>query len=132
MGAGKNRSANRKTLSIVDGLIKSKTCAKQPLEIYSKMYYTSRIKPDSPVDMTDATDTNISTFREQIKKKFRVEPQEIQDKVMRIYSEQTTGTSTSKSAPAAEAAEEINRVTDMEVRTRSEFAHHSVAVVLTI
>ena len=123
-GAGKNRSANRKTLSIVDSLIKSKTRAKQPLEIYSKMYYTSHVKPNSPVDTTNVTDTNISTLCEQIKKKFRVEPQEIQDEVMRIYSEQTTSKSASKSAPAAEDAEEIDCVTDMEVRTRSEFAHH--------
>ena len=74
-------------LSIIDGLIKSKTCAKQPLEIYSKMYHTSQVKSDSPVNVTDA---NISTLCKQIEKKFRVEPQEIQDKVMCIHSEQTT------------------------------------------
>ena len=96
------------------------------------MYYTSCVKPNSPVDMTNVTDTNISTLHKQIKKKFRGEPQEIQDKVMRIYSEQTTGKSASKSVPAAEDREEIDHVTDMEVCTRSEFAHHWVAVVLTI
>ena len=88
------------------------------------MYYTSCVKPDSPVDATDATDTNISTLCEQIEKKFRAEPQEIQDEVMHIYSEQTTGKSVSKSVPAAEDTEEIDRVTDMEVHTRSEFVHH--------
>ncbi|KIM60070.1 hypothetical protein SCLCIDRAFT_26860 [Scleroderma citrinum Foug A] len=89
-GAGKNRSANRKTLTIVDGLIK--------------------IKSDSPVNATDA---KISTLREQIEKKFRVEPQEIQDEVMRIHNEQTT----SKNTSLAEDEEETDLVADMEVHT---------------
>ena len=114
MGAGKNRSANRKMLSIVDSLIKSKTHAKQPLEIYSKMYYTSHVKS---VNATNAADTNISTLREQIEKKFRAEPQEIQDEVMRIHSEQTTGKKASKNMSVAED-EEVKLVTDMEMRTR--------------
>ena len=118
MGAGKNRSANRKTLSIVDGLIKSKTCAKQPLEIYSKMYYTSRVKPNSPVNTTNVTDTKISTLHKQIEKKFREEPPEIQDEVMCIHSEQTAGKNTSINVSVAEDDEDFDLVTDMEMRTR--------------
>jgi len=67
--------------------------------------------------MTNATDTNISTLCEQIKKKFRVEPQEIQDKVMCIHSEQTTGKKASKNASVAEN-KEVELVTDMEMQTR--------------
>jgi hypothetical protein len=100
-------------LSIIDGLIKGKMCAKQPLEIYLKMYYTSWVKPNN------STDANISTLHEQIEKKFRAEPQEIQDEVMRIHSEQTI----SKAMSIAKGEEETNLVTDMETRTRLELVH---------
>jgi len=68
--------------------MKGKTRAKPPLEIYSKMYYTSRVKHDNPLD---SANTTIASIRGQIKKRFKTEPQEIQDKVMCIHREQTTG-----------------------------------------
>jgi len=67
--------------------MKDKTRAKQPLKIYSKMYYTSQVKHDNPLD---SADTTIASIRRQIKKRFKTEPQEIQDEVMRIHREQTT------------------------------------------
>ena len=82
------------------------------------MYYTSCVKPNSPVNATNTTDTKISTLHEQIKKKFREEPQEIQDEVMRIHSEQTASKNTSINASVAEDDEDFDLVTDMEMRTR--------------
>jgi len=51
--------------------MKGKTRAKQPLEIYSKMYYTLRVKHDNPLNSADMT---IASIRGQIKKRFRTEP----------------------------------------------------------
>ena len=70
---------------VVDDLIKANTHIKHPVEIYSKKYYTSRVKPD-----LDPTDTNISVLRQQIERKFKAESKEIQDEVMRIHKEQIT------------------------------------------
>ncbi|KIO12149.1 hypothetical protein M404DRAFT_7021 [Pisolithus tinctorius Marx 270] len=104
MGAGKNRAANRKTLTIIDGLMKAKTRVKKPLEIYSKIYYTLRVKPNI------STDSNISSLCDQIDKKFRVEPQEIQDEVMRIHNKQHT----SRKTPPTESDDEISADVDAE------------------
>ncbi|KAI5999768.1 hypothetical protein F5J12DRAFT_784546 [Pisolithus orientalis] len=49
------------------------------------MYYTSWVKPNNI-----STNSNISSLCDQINKKFRVEPQEIQDKVMHIHNKQHT------------------------------------------
>ena len=87
MGAGKNRPANRKTLTILDGLIKGKMRVKQPLKIYSKMYYTLQVKHNNPLD---STDTTIVSIHGQIENWFKAEPQEIQDEVMHVHMEQTT------------------------------------------
>lgn len=86
-GAGKNWSANRKTLSIVDGLMKGKSCVKQPVEIYSKMYYTLWVKPDMPCN---SKDSSISSLHDQIEKKFMAELQEIRDEVMHVHDEQSS------------------------------------------
>ena len=75
-------------LTILNGLIKGKMQVKQPLEIYSKMYYTLRVKHDNPLN---STDTTIASICRQIENQFKAEPQEIQDKVMHIHMEQTTG-----------------------------------------
>ncbi|KAI6146259.1 hypothetical protein BKA82DRAFT_4356660 [Pisolithus tinctorius] len=105
-GAGKNWAANRKTLTIIDGLMKAKTRIKKLLEIYSKMYYTSQVKPDI------STDSNISSLCDQIDKKFRVEPQEIRDEVMCIHNEQHT----SRKTPPTESDDEISADVDAETR----------------
>ena len=75
-------------MDVVDDLIKVNTHIKQPVEIYSKMYYISRVKPKLPLDSTNST--NISTLFQQTEKKFKVEPKEIQDEVMHIHKEQIT------------------------------------------
>jgi len=72
--------------------MKGKSRVKQPVEIYSKMYYTSQVKPDMPCD---SKDSSISNLPDQIEKKFRAEPQEIRDEVMRVHDEQS---STSKNS----------------------------------
>ncbi|KAL4063756.1 hypothetical protein J3A83DRAFT_4378402 [Scleroderma citrinum] len=107
-GAGKNRSANRKMLTIINGLMKGKTHIK-PLEIYSKMYYTSQVKPKIA---GNSTDFNISNLHDHIEKKFRAEPQEIQDEVMCIHNKQ----SISKNMPAAECNKEINLDVNMDTQ----------------
>jgi len=83
----KNRSANRKTLNILDSLMKGKSHMKWPVEIYSKMYYASWVKPDNSLD---SLAQNISSLRKQIEKEFKDEPQEVQDEVMHIHSEQSS------------------------------------------
>ena len=83
----KNRAANRKTLDVLDGLMKGKSCAKQLVEIYSKMYYTSRVKPNNSLN---SPAQNICGLHRHIEKKFKDKPQEIQDEVMCIHSEQSS------------------------------------------
>ncbi|KIM50563.1 hypothetical protein SCLCIDRAFT_145177 [Scleroderma citrinum Foug A] len=107
-GAGKNRSANKKIMDVVDDLIKVNTCIKQPLEIYSKMYYTSRVKPEIPLD---SMDTNISMLRQQTERKFKTEPKEIQDEVMCIHKKQIT----SKNSIAVAKDDEAHLNIDVEV-----------------
>jgi len=72
---------------MVDDLMKGKTRVKQPVEIYSKMYYTSRVKPDIACD---SQDSKSSSIRNQIMKRFKAEPPEIQDEVMRIADAQSS------------------------------------------
>jgi len=67
--------------------MKGKTHVKQPVEIYSKMYYTSRVKPNI---VGNSTDTNISSIRDRIEQKFKAESSEIRDEVMRIHNKQKT------------------------------------------
>jgi len=83
----KNRAANRKSLDVLDGLMKGKSHTKQPVEIYSKMYYMSWVKPDNSLD---SPAQNIYSLRRHIEKKFKDKPQEIQDEVMCIHSEQSS------------------------------------------
>ena len=87
--------------------MKGKSCVKQPVEIYSKMYYTLRVKPDMPCD---SKDSSISNLCDQIKKKFRAELQEIQDEVMRVHNEQS---STSKNSTSIAEDDEETYPDDM-------------------
>ena len=82
-----DRAANRKTLDVLDGLMKGKSRAKRPVEIYSKMYYALRVKPDNSLD---SPAQNICGLRRHIEKKFKDEPQEIRDEVMPVHSEQSS------------------------------------------
>ncbi|KAL4062636.1 hypothetical protein V8B97DRAFT_1877638, partial [Scleroderma yunnanense] len=107
-GAEKNRNTNRKMLSIIDDLIKSNTCAKQLLEIYSKMYYTSQVKPGHPLDLKD---TNISSLWQQIKKQFEAKPQQICNEVMCIHKEQTISKNTPIEKDDEEACPDIDEDT---------------------
>lgn len=124
-GAGKNRSANKKIMDVVDDLIKVNTHIKQPVEIYSKMYYTSRVKPEIPLD---STDTNISMLRQQTERKFKTEPKEIQDEVMRIHKEQIT----SKNSIAVAKDDEAHLDINVEVcqRFESYTLHHHLRAAL--
>ena len=87
--------------------MKGKSCVKQPGEIYSKMYYTSRVKPD-------IVDTNISSIRDQIEQKFKAESSEIHDEVMRIHNEQ-------KADPVAEV-----EGAPIDAKTRARFVSMSI------
>jgi len=107
-----NRSTNRKTLNVFDDLIKGKSCAKQPVEIYSKMYYASRVKPDESLN-SPAHD--ICSLRGKFEKKFKDESQEIQDEVMRIHSEQS---SSKNNTPVLENEDQAHLELDAETRQR--------------
>ena len=74
-------------MDVLDGLMKGKSRAKWPVEIYSKMYYTSWVKPDNSLN---SPAQNICGLHGHIEKKFKDEPQEIQDEVMCIHSEQSS------------------------------------------
>ena len=94
------------------------------MEIYSKKYFTSRVKPD-----LDSTDTNISTLRQQIERKFKAESKEIQDEVMRIHEEQITN---KDSTIVAKDDEEAYLEIDVEARQRFESytLHHLIRAAL--
>ena len=126
-GAGRNRSANRRVTDVVDDLIKANTRIKHPVEIYSKKYYTSRVKPD-----LDSTDTNISALRQQIERKFKSESKEIQDEVMRIHEEQITN---KDSAIVTKDDEEAYLDIGVEARQRFEsypLHHLRTALIVTL
>ena len=95
-------------MTILDSLMKGKTWAKQLLEIYSKMYYTSQVKHDNPLD---SADTTIASIRRQIKKRFKTE---IQDEVMHIHREQTTS---KNDMSVAEEEEEEDAYLDIDPET---------------
>ena len=124
-GAGKNRAANRKTLKIVDDLVTGKTRAKHPVEIYSKLYYPSRVKPDMACD---SQDSNISGVRDQIKKWFEAESPEIREEVMRIYKEQSRASQ--KTTFTAEDDEETYPDVDVDTRIRRVNTQSSVRVLI--
>ena len=107
-----NRSANKKTLNVFDDLIKGKSCAKQPVEIYSKMYYASRVKPDESLDLPAH---NICSLRGKFEKNFKDEPQEIRDEVMRIHSEQA---SSKNDTPVLEDEDQAHLELDAAMRQR--------------
>ena len=67
--------------------MKGKRCAKRPVEIYSKMYYSSQIKPDNSLDLPAQSICDLC--RQLIEEKFKDEPQEILDEVMHVHSEQS-------------------------------------------
>ena len=91
--------------------MKGKRRTKRPVEIYSKMYYALRVKPDNSLD---SPAQNISNLRRQIEKKFKDEPQEIVDEVMRIHSEQ----SSSENDTLAEDEDQAYLELDAETRQR--------------
>ncbi|KIM57479.1 hypothetical protein SCLCIDRAFT_10445 [Scleroderma citrinum Foug A] len=72
------------------------------------MYYTSRVKPEIPLD---SMDTNISMLRQQTERKFKMEPKEIQDEVMCIHKKQIT----SKNSIAVAKVDEVHLNIDVEV-----------------
>ncbi|KAI6148869.1 hypothetical protein BKA82DRAFT_133466 [Pisolithus tinctorius] len=106
-GAGKNWAANRKTLTIINSLMKAKTHIKKPLEIYSKMYSTLWVKPDT------STDSNISSLHNQIDKKLHLSSPYILTLVefMCIHNEQHT----SRKMPPTESDDEISADVDAEM-----------------
>ena len=104
--------------------MKANTRIKRPVEIYSKKYFTSWVKPD-----LDSMDTNISTLRQQIERKFKAESKEIQDEVMRIHEEQITNKdSTIVAKDDEEAYLEIN--VEAHQRFESYTLHHLCAALI--
>jgi len=94
--------------------MKGKTRVEQPVEIYSKMYYTSRVKPDIACD---SQDSKISSVRDRIMKRFKAEPPEIQDKVMRIADVQSSINQKTRST----VADDEETYPDVDVDTRIRF-----------
>jgi len=97
--------------------MKGKTRVKQPVEIYSKMYYTLRVKPDIACD---SQDSKISSVRNQIMKRFKAEPPEIQDEVMRICDAQSSINQKTRST----VADDEETYPDVDVDTRIRFVMH--------
>jgi len=97
--------------------MKGKTCVKQPVEIYLKMYYTSRVKPDMACD---SQDSKISSVHDQIMKWLKAEPPEIQDEVMCICDAQSSINQKTRST----VTDDEETYPDVDVDTRIRFVMH--------
>ena len=106
-----NRAANRMSLDVLNGLMKGKRHTKQLVEIYSKMYYSSWVKPDNSLNLPAQS---ICDLRRQIEEKFKDEPQEILDEVMRIHSEQSSSKDITLVEDEDQAHLELNAETHQE------------------
>lgn len=80
-GAGDKRSANAKTAKIMKGLLQPKTRSRKPWEVYSKLYYTTRIQPHIEKGMS------ISEVNETIKEIFADETPEVKAEVQILCDE---------------------------------------------
>ena len=98
-------------MDVLNGLMKGKRRAKRPVKIYSKMYYSSRVKPDNSLDLPAQS---ICDLRGQIEEKFKDEPQEILDEVMRIHSEQSSSKDVTLVEDEDQAHLELNAETRQE------------------
>ncbi|KAG9316950.1 hypothetical protein JVU11DRAFT_3036 [Chiua virens] len=81
-GAGESRSANAKTMKIMDNLLKPKKRTQQPWEVYSKFYYKTRIQPEISKGMS------IAEVNWKIRSMFDAESLEIKEEVKRISDDQ--------------------------------------------
>ncbi|KAF8449524.1 hypothetical protein L210DRAFT_864066 [Boletus edulis BED1] len=79
--AGDKRSANAKTAKIMKGLLQPKTRSRKPWEVYSKLYYTTRIQPHIEKGMS------ISEVNETIKEIFADETPEVKAEVQILCDE---------------------------------------------
>jgi hypothetical protein len=83
----------------MDSLLKPKTRVNHLAEIYSKIFYDSRVKPD----IEAATQSDIASIRQKIEGSLKSEPQHIQDEVKRIRDEQVAAASVKKKKRATSA-----------------------------
>ncbi|KAF8436058.1 hypothetical protein L210DRAFT_876247, partial [Boletus edulis BED1] len=81
-GAGRNRTVNNKTAKIINDLLKPKTRMKKPWEVYSKIYYKTRIQPQISAGMP------IADVNKKIREMFESETAEIRVEVFRLCEEQ--------------------------------------------
>ena len=98
-GAGQNRSANSKTATIVNDLLKPKTRTKKLWEIYSNLYYSTRIQPAIEVG------TPIADVNKKIREMYENESPEIQEEVVRISEQQKKDSKKKKSQRKDESDE---------------------------
>ena len=81
-GAGTNRSANNKTAKIIKNMLKPKTRSRKPLEIYSKLYFKTRIQPHITSGMT------IADITKKTQELYENESAEIKEEIRKIYLEE--------------------------------------------
>ena len=104
-GARLTRAANKKICKIMDSLLKNKTRAKKPWELYSNRYYKTRILPHIKPGMT------ISEVNKMIRTIFDNESPEIKEEFIRLSEEQKKATkhkSAADPAPNMDSDDELD------------------------
>lgn len=81
-GAGLTRAVNNKTCKIMDNLLKNKTRAKKPWELYSSMNYKTHILPHMKPGMS------ISEVSQKIRAIFDNESPEVKEEFIRLSEKQ--------------------------------------------
>lgn len=84
-GAGESHSANAKTTRIMNDLLKPKKRSKQPCEVYSNLYYESRIRPNIKKGMS------ITELKKTIRETFNSETPEIKEEIHSKVKEMNRG-----------------------------------------
>ena len=80
-GAGLSRAANNKTCRVVDNLLKVKTRAKKPYELYSNVHYPTRILPHIKPGMS------IAEVSKKIREIFDNESPEVKEEFVQLSEE---------------------------------------------
>lgn len=91
-GAGQSRSANNRTAKIISDLLKPKTRAKKPCEVYSKVFFKTRIQP------VIGTGMSIVDINKKIREMFENESPEVKEQIHQMTKEQNKYTKRGKSS----------------------------------
>jgi hypothetical protein len=86
-GAGQNRAANNKTVKIINELLRPKTRTKKPWEVYSNMFFKTRIQPE-----IGTSGMLIADINKKIQEMFENESSDIREQVHKVSKMQKRDT----------------------------------------